>query len=132
MMAHYALIDDSNTVVNVITGKDESADGPDWEAVYASTTGFRCKRTSYRTFRNGHPEGAPFRGNYAGIGYSYDETLDVFLPPKPYKSWVLNLQDCDWEPPVAMPDDGMEYAWDEPTQTWVFVSDPGDLLSEFA
>ena len=129
-MAHYAFLDDANTVVSVITGKDEYESSVNWEEFYQNDTGLVCKRTSYRTRNNQHPEGTPFRGNYAGIGYTYDETLDVFLPPKPYESWVLNLQDCDWEPPVAMPDDGMSYTWDELTQSWVFVSDPGDLLSE--
>ena len=59
------------------------------------------------------------RKNYAGIGYSYNETLDAFIPPKPYESWILNEQTCLWEPPIDYPNDGKDYLWDEPTSSWI-------------
>ena len=58
------------------------------------------------------------RKNYAGIGFSYDSTRDAFIPPKPYPSWILNEETCLWEAPVAYPDDGNEYKWNETDQQW--------------
>jgi hypothetical protein len=75
-------------------------------------------QTSYNTHGNQHPEGRPLRGNYAGIGYIYDATNDVFIAPKPYNSWVINEDTWLWEAPVAMPDDGKVYNWDEETTNW--------------
>ncbi len=75
-------------------------------------------QTSYNTHGNQHPEGRPLRGNYAGIGFSYDATNDVFIAPKPFNSWVLNEDTWLWEAPVAMPDDGKLYNWDEETTNW--------------
>jgi hypothetical protein len=59
------------------------------------------------------------RKNYAGIGYSYDQVLDAFSPPKLYDSWTLNSSSCVWEPPVAYPEDGKSYAWDEDAADWI-------------
>jgi len=61
------------------------------------------------------------RKNYAGIGYTYDKDRDAFIPPKPFDSWVLNEETCLWQAPVAMPDDGKDYRWDEDTTSWVEV-----------
>ena len=80
-MAHYAFINDQNIVTEVIVGKDEGQ-GVDWESHYAEIRGQRCLRTSYHTQGGVHLKGGtPFRGNYAGIGYRYDEQLDAFVPP---------------------------------------------------
>ena len=62
-----------------------------------------------------------FRSNYAGIGYIYDRTNDVFYAPQPFASWVLNKTTWSWEAPVAMPTDGKQYTWDEATKAWVAV-----------
>jgi hypothetical protein len=59
------------------------------------------------------------RKNYAGVGYSYDEARDAFIPPKPYPSWTLNEDSCQWDAPVAYPEDGKHYTWGEPNQEWV-------------
>jgi hypothetical protein len=69
---------------------------------------------------NGHhlTRGVPYRGNYAGIGYSYHEVLDAFIPPKLYDSWILNEETCQWEPPVAYTEDGNDYEWNEDTSSW--------------
>jgi hypothetical protein len=116
-MAHYAFLNDGNIVVDVIVGRneDEVVDGvSDWETYYGEFRGQRCVRTSY----NGN-----IRKNYAGIGYRYDDTLDAFIPPQPYPSWVLNETTCLWDAPVAYPDDGLLYNWDEASQSWQEVTD---------
>ena len=61
------------------------------------------------------------RKNYAGVGYTYDQTRDAFIPPKPFNSWILNETTCLWEAPVAYPTDGEEYNWNESTTTWDLV-----------
>jgi len=123
-MAHYAFLDSNNIVTNVIVGKNEGEDGIDWEVWYGDFRGQVCKRTSYNTIANTHTNGGtPFRGNYAGIGYTYREDIDAFVPPQPYPSWVLDAN-VTWQAPVAMPTDGtMEspYTWDEATTSWVRV-----------
>lgn len=116
-MAHYAILDENNVVIQVIVGKDESdiVDGiSDWEIYYGG------KRTSYNTKGGIHSEGGvPFRKNYAGIGYTYDSQRDAFIPPKPYPSWILNEQTCLWEPPIPMPDNRIRYwEWNELEQKW--------------
>ena len=77
------------------------------------------KQTSYNTHGNQHPDGRPLRGNYAGIGYTYDEEHDVFYAPQPYPSWTLSHTTWLWEPPVPYPNDGQPYNWDETTKSWV-------------
>jgi len=76
-------------------------------------------QTSYNTFGGIHLlGGTPFRKNYAGIGYKYNQTRDAFIAPKPYNSWILNETTCQWEAPVVKPDDGQRYTWNEETQQW--------------
>jgi hypothetical protein len=124
-MAHYAFLDENNIVTEVIVGKDEAEDGVDWEQHYGSFRGQVCKRTSYNTSGGVHSGGGtPFRKNYAGLGYTYDEQRDAFIPPRPFPSWSLNETTCLWEPPVAMPEDGQLYQWDESTQQWQLVAPP--------
>jgi len=119
-MAHYAFLDENNTVTEVIVGKDEGEQGIDWEQHYGSFRGQVCKRTSYNTRAGIHLSGGtPFRKNYAGIGYTFDEARDAFIPPKPFASWVLNEDTCLWDAPVAMPSDGGFYNWDEEAGNWV-------------
>lgn len=116
-MAHYAFLE-NNIVTEVIVGNDESTG--DWETYYARFRGQVCKQTSYNTRGGVHIlGGTPFRKNYAGIGYSYDEVLDAFIPPKEFASWSLNTTTCQWEPPTPYPFDGKPYGWDETTQTWI-------------
>ena len=121
-MAHYAFLDENNIVTQVIVGKDEWEDNIDWEAHYGETLGQVCKRTSYHTLQGVHLRGqTPFRKNYAGIGYSYNETLDAFIPSKPYESWILNEGTCQYEAPVAAPEFDtatQAISWNEETQTW--------------
>ena len=78
------------------------------------------KQTSYNTIGGVHKwGGTPFRKNHAGIGYTYDEDRDAFIPPKPYNSWTLNETTCLWEAPVSYPTDNRMYTWNESTQTWI-------------
>ena len=114
-MAHYAFLDENNIVTQVITGRNEYevVDGiSDWEAYYGSRRNQVCKRTSYN---------ANIRKNYAGIGFTYDEDRDAFIPPKPFDSWVLNEETCLWEAPIPYPDDGLMYEWDEAAGDWVAI-----------
>ena len=127
-MAHYAFLNENNIVTEVIVGKDENdletlpEEFSDWEEYYLSKreNSANCKRTSYNTIADSHIlNGTPFRGNYAGVGYSYDESNDVFIPPKPFDSWVLNETTWTWEAPINMPNNGNIYYWDENSQSWV-------------
>jgi hypothetical protein len=123
-MAHYAFLDSNNIVTEVITGKDEGEDGIDWEQWYGDFRGQVCKRTSYNTLANVHNNGGtPYRKNYAGIGYIFDSGRDAFIPPKPFASWVLNEDTCQWQAPVAMPTDGKMYSWDEATTSWIEIQE---------
>ena len=119
-MAHYAFLDNSNIVTEVIVGKNEGEENIDWEVHYGNFRGQVCKRTSYNTSGGIHKEGGtPFRKNYAGIGYSYDSIRDAFISPKPYESWILNEDTCLWEAPVPYPTDGERYLWNEEELEWV-------------
>jgi hypothetical protein len=110
-MAHYAFLNDDNIVTEVITGKDESEliDGLTPEEWYGNYRGQRCVRTSYNN---------NIRKQYAGVGYSYNETADVFVTPQPYPSWSLD-ENYDWQAPIDYPADGKHYSWDETNQVWV-------------
>jgi len=125
-MAHYAFLDKNNIVTDVITGKEEG--NFDWELHYGSIRGQSCKRTSYNTHFGVHSlGGTPFRKNYAGAGYLYDSVRDAFYTPQPFASWILNEDTCEWEAPVAYPDDGTtdpggkQYKWDEATTNWTEI-----------
>lgn len=113
-MAHYAFLDANNVVTQVIVGRHEYevVDGiSDWEAYYGNLHNQRCVRTSY----NGN-----IRKNYAGIGFTYDEDRDAFIPPQPYPSWILNEDTCLWEAPIPYPGDEENiYGWDEEAGNWV-------------
>ena len=121
-MAHYAKVKDG-VVTQVIVAEAEFFD------TFVDTEPGEWIQTSYNTRGGKHydPEtgaeddGVALRKNYAGIGYTYDRDKDAFIAPKPYASWVLNEDTCLWEPPVAMPDDGELYEWDEDATNWVAV-----------
>ena len=119
-MAHYAFLDTNNIVTEVIVGKNEGEDNTDWEVHYGNFRGQVCKRTSYNTSGGIHSSGGiPYRKNYAGIGYTYDEQRDAFIPQKPYASFILNEDTCLWEPPVPYPTDGERYLWNEEELEWI-------------
>lgn len=109
-MAHYAFLNKNNVVTEVIVGKDETDTTHDWEQYYGAIRNQVCKRTSY----NGN-----IRKNYAGIGFTYDEGRNAFIPPQPFPSWTLIEATCQWAAPVAMPTDDDMYSWDEETASWI-------------
>jgi hypothetical protein len=118
-MAHYAFLDENNVVTEVITGIDETEliEGLDTETWYGNFRNQVCKRTSYNN---------NYRKNYAGIGYTYDEERDAFIPPKPFNSWLLDEETCLWEAPVAYPENNDPeinnyYIWNEDTVSWDVV-----------
>ena len=123
-MAHYAWLDENNIVINVIVGNNDDPDeGYQW---LLDNLGGRWIQTSINTFAGEHLTGkTPMRYNYAGIGYTYDESFDAFIPPKPFESWVLNENTCQWDAPTPMPtDETKKYSWNESTTSWDVVAEP--------
>jgi hypothetical protein len=113
-MGHFAKVV-NDKVVQVIVAEPEFFD------TFVDTSPGTWLQTSYNTLGNKHlKNGTPLRGNYAGIGYTYDVSKDVFYAPQPYPSWILSV-DYLWEAPVAYPADGQAYVWDETTQSWVLA-----------
>lgn len=125
-MAYYAFINDLNIVTDVIVGKDENdlVEGvSSWEEHYAEVFGKRCRRTSYNTFANTHSNGGtPYRYNFAGVGFLFDESIGTdgaFIPPKPFISWTLNIETCQWQSPTPKPEvEGKSYYWSEDDMSW--------------
>mgnify|MGYP003114341133 CR=1 FL=1 len=121
-MAHFAKLGTDNIVEKVEVVSNNIAtteqDGINFLNNLYNTNDI-WKQTSYNTYAGEHKlDGTPLRKNYAGIGYTYDEDRDAFIPPKPYSSWVLDEETCNWEAPVVYPDDGKFYNWNETNQTW--------------
>jgi len=112
-MSHYA------KVLNGIVQQVIVAEA-DFFNTFVDTSPGEWVQTSYNTYGNEHTQGGtPLRGNYAGIGYIYDRTNDVFYAPQTYPSWVLNQTKWIWESPIPYPTDGNMYSWDESIKTWV-------------
>jgi hypothetical protein len=118
-MAHFAQLDNKNVVIQVIVVNNEEIieNGVESEekgvAFCQSLFGGNWKQTSY----NGK-----IRKNYAGIGFRYDPWYDAFIPSQPFPSWTLDETTCRWQAPIAAPDNGKPYNWDEETKTWVEVN----------
>lgn len=111
-MSHFAKVCDGK-VTQVIVAEKEFFD------TFVDSSPGTWIQTSYNTHGNQHPEGRPLRGNYAGIGYTYDSVNDVFYAPQPYPSWTLNNNTWLWESPIPYPTDGKRYIWDETITNWV-------------
>ena len=121
-MAHFAKVCDGK-VVQVIVAE------PEFFNTFVDSSPGEWIQTSYNTRggvhygQDGNPDGGvALRGNYAGIGFTYDRTNDVFYGPQPFPSWTLNTTTWSWDPPVAYPSDGKRYEWNEETQNWVEVN----------
>src|SRR6056300_1244449 len=127
-MAHFAKLGTGNIVERVeVVSNDiattEQAGVEFLQNLYKDRATW--KQTSYNTKEGVHLlGGTPFRKNYAGIGYKYDQYKDAFIPPKPFNSWTLNETTCLWEAPVVKPSDGQRYSWNETNQTWDLVDNP--------
>ena len=126
-MAHFAKLDQDNIViaVNVVHNNELLVDGVESEQKGIDfldnffNTSDNWKQTSYNTNGGVHQlGGTPLRKNYAGIGYTYDADKDAFIEPQPYPSWTLNDDTCQWEAPVAYPNDGKTYMWNEEITNW--------------
>jgi hypothetical protein len=126
-MALFAKIGLNSKVIEVLSvhnnelkdsnGVEQEVNGIDF---LTKLTGYPLwKQTSYNTHGGVHDNGeTPLRKNFAGIGYTYDEDRDAFIPKKPFNSWILNETTCIWNAPVAYPTDGKRYSWNETTKNW--------------
>jgi hypothetical protein len=126
-MASFAKIGLNGKVIEVLSVANEvlhDANGVEQETIgidfLTKLTGYPVwVQTSYNTGGGVHyKSGTPLRKNHAGIGYTYDENRDAFIPKKPFNSWILNEDTCRWEAPVAMPVDDNKYTWNETTLSW--------------
>jgi hypothetical protein len=116
-MAHYAKVN-QNIVQQIIVAE------PEFFETFVDSSPGEWIQTSYNTYGNQHKLGrTPLRGNYAGIGFTYDKINDVFYAPKPYPSWALNESTWLWEAPTARPNDDKIYTWNESTTSWDLVPD---------
>lgn len=113
-MSHFAKVLDGK-VIQVIVAEQSFFD------TYVDSSPGEWIQTSYNTIGNTHPNITPLRGNYAGIGYTYDRVNDVFYAPQPFPSWVLNQNTWTWGSPVERPSDGDLYSWDEASLSWTKV-----------
>ena len=115
-MAHFAKVN-NRIVEKVIVAEADFFD------VFVDSSPGEWVQTSYNTLGGVHSNGGiPLRKNYAGVGYTYDATRDAFIAPQPYPSWTLVEDTCQWTAPVAYPDDGKMYEWNEDTTNWVEVT----------
>jgi hypothetical protein len=132
-MASFAKLDNNNVVLRVesvvnevlkdLNGIEQEQLGIDFLKTLYNEPNAIWKQTSYNTHGNIHSlGGTPFRKNHAGIGYTYDEIRDAFIPPKPFNSWILNESTCLWEPPISKPTEQLEenqyYSWNEDIINW--------------
>ena len=126
-MASFAKIGLNNKVIEVLSVVNEvlhDSNGIEQEAIgidfLTKLTGYPVwKQTSYNTHGGVHSSGGiPLRKNHAGIGYTYDEDRDAFIPKKPFNSWILNEDTCLWEAPIPYPQDNNRYNWNEQNQSW--------------
>jgi hypothetical protein len=116
-MAHFAKVVDG-LVTQVIVAEPEFFD------TFVDSSPGQWLQTSYNTRGGVHLNGGtPLRKNYAGIGYTYDVDRDAFIPPKPYSKWVLDDSSCLWVAPTPMPNDGLEYGWDDEAGIWEQLSE---------
>ena len=112
---HFAKVENGK-VVQVIVAEQDVID--------SGIFGHGWVQTSYNTHGGQHANGGtPLRKNYAGIGYTYDQERDAFIPPQPFASWLLNEETCLWEAPTPMPTEGGPFVWNEESKTWVTVTE---------
>ena len=131
-MASFAKIGLNGKVIEVLSIVNEvlhDSNGIEQEVIgidfLTKLTGYPVwKQTSYNTHGGVHDNGGtPLRKNHAGIGYTYDEDRDAFIPKKPFNSWILNESTCQWQPPITYPQDNNRYRWNEQNQSWDLVED---------
>ena len=134
-MAHWAELDENNVVTRVLVGDNNDPNGDEGYQWLIDNLGGTWVKTSYNSIggKRRNPETneitdeAGFRKNYAGIGYSYDLQRDAFIPAKPFASWILNEDTCNWAAPTEMPvEEGKYFTWNEESVSW----DSNDIPTE--
>jgi hypothetical protein len=114
-MSYFAKVE-NKLVTQIIAAEQDFIDSLDGQWVQTS---YNTRAGIHYAPNSNDPDGGiALRKNYAGVGFTYDEVRDAFIPPKEYDSWVLNDETCQWESPVSYPDDGNMYLWNEETKTW--------------
>jgi hypothetical protein len=118
-MAHWAEVDENNIVLRVLVGDNNDPNGDEGYQWLLDNLGGSWIKTSYNN---------NIRKNYAAIGFSYDQQLDAFIPPKPFDSWTLDEETCQWQPPISYPTDGFSYSWNEADLSWQILdfSEPNE------
>jgi hypothetical protein len=114
-MSHWAEIDQDNVVVRVIVADNDDPNNDEGQSWVTENLGGIWVKTSY----NGN-----FRKRFAGIGYTYNADFDAFITPKPFDSWVLEEETCEWKAPAPYPEDGLSYEWNEETLNWELIDLP--------
>ena len=132
-MAHFAKLNSENIVTTIAcvvnevlkdsNGIEQESIGIQFLKTLYNEPNAIWKQTSYNTHGGIHINGGiPFRKNYAGIGFTYDSQRDAFIPQKPFNSWILNESTCNWDAPVARPDDNNMYKWNEEILNWELIN----------
>ena len=120
-MAHFAKIGLNNKVIDVQSVANEVLHDSNGVEQEVNGVNFLTNLTGWSIWKQTSFNGN-IRKNFAGIGFTYDENKDVFIAPKPFDSWILNEDTCQWKAPVAYPTDGQNYTWNEETTSWDLVA----------
>jgi hypothetical protein len=120
-MSKFAKVE-NGVVTNVLVIEQDQVNTGNWgdPSLWIET----CSDTKFGVHYgpDGQPDGGvALRGNFAGLGQTYDYVNDVFYQTQPYPSWIISAPTWVWQPPIAYPTDGKSYLWDEATQTWVYI-----------
>ena len=119
-MSHFAKVVDGVVETVIVAEQDFIDSGSMGDTSLWVQTSYNTRGgVHYAPNSNEPDEGVALRKNYAGMGYTYDQTRDAFISPQPYPSWELNEDTCQWDSPTPYPDDGKEYIWDEDTTSWM-------------
>ena len=121
-MANFAKLDQNNVVIDVNAVNNDVVDNLPFPESVPLGVAFLTEWSGGYTNWKQTSINNNFRKHAAGIGYIYDATLDSFIPPKPYPSWLLNTTTCIWQAPIPYPTDGKDYYWDEATLSWVLAN----------
>jgi hypothetical protein len=114
-MAHFAKLGTGNIVEKVEVVSNDIATTEQAGADFLNNL-YKTRDVWKQTSYNGN-----IRKNFAGVGFQYDQTRDAFIAPKPFNSWTLNEDTCQWESPVVYPNDGQNYKWNETIQNWELI-----------
>jgi hypothetical protein len=120
-MAHFTKLDDSNTVLEVIVVNNTVIDDLPFPESEPAGIAFLTEWSGGYTHWLQTSYNSNFRKNYAAPGFTYNQTLDGFIAPQPFPSWILNETICQWEAPIPYPNDGFGHYWDEPTLSWIAI-----------